>query len=86
MSNEHNALRNYLENENPAGRVRFFITDSPSDYIDFQCSECGKDCSVKFFGHINDPSFCEIQIECNNCENKLEFPYKCRTLEDFSKE
>jgi len=86
MSNDHNALRNYLENENPAGRVRFFITDSPSDYIDFQCSECGKDCAVKFFGNINDPSFCEIQIECNNCENKLKFPYKCRTLEDFSKE
>ena len=61
MSNEHNGLRNYLENENPAGIVRFFITDSPSDYIDFQCSECGKVCSVKFFGHKNDPSFCEIQ-------------------------
>ena len=84
MSNEHIGLRNYLENENPAGRVRFFITDSPSDYIDFHCAECGEVCSVKFFGNKNDPSFCEIQIECNNCENNLEFPYKCRTLEDFS--
>lgn len=40
--------------------LKYFITDSPTDYIDFQWSECGEVCSVKNFGHFNDPSFCEI--------------------------
>lgn len=85
MSEEYKFLKDYIEIENPAGKIRFFITDSPSDYIDFQCSECGSVCSVKFFGNLNDAAFCEMQIECLKCDNKLEFPYKCNNLEDHSK-
>jgi hypothetical protein len=86
MKERNKALRKYLEIEHPPGEIRYFITVGPTDYLDFICSECGERCLVKFYGNVNDAMMCEIQIECSNCNNKLKFPYKCETLEDYSKE